>query len=54
VKVLRLADGAASVVYRVEAQRADQPAYRALMSSTYIRVDGAWKLALHTQTPLGA
>jgi hypothetical protein len=51
VRVLRLGESAASVVYAVEAQRADQPAYRARMSSTYVRREDGWKLALHTQTP---
>ena len=32
-------------------ERAGQPPYRAIMSSTYVWRQGTWKLALHTQTP---
>lgn len=46
-----LCDTAAAVLYRVTAQRAGQETYHALISSTYIREDGAWKLILHQQTP---
>jgi Domain of unknown function (DUF4440) len=51
LRVLPLSDGTASVVYAVEARRAGQSPYRAVMSSTYVRRQGTWKLALHTQTP---
>jgi hypothetical protein len=51
LRVLPLSDGTASVVYAVEARRAGQPPYRAVMSSTYVWRQGTWKLALHTQTP---
>ena len=45
----------AILAYRVTADRGDgQPAYAALCSSTYVRVDGRWKLALHQQTPAAA
>lgn len=46
-----LSETAAAVLYRVTAQREGQEAYHALISSTYIREDGAWKLILHQQTP---
>lgn len=42
-------DGAI-VVYGVVAQR-DGTAYSALVSSAYVRRGGAWRLALHQQTP---
>jgi Domain of unknown function (DUF4440) len=51
LRVIALGREAASVVYRVEAERAGYPVYRAIMSSTYVRQQGAWKLVLHTQTP---
>jgi hypothetical protein len=49
--VIPLGDDAASVAYRVRAQREDQEVYTALMASTYVRFDGNWRLALHQQTP---
>jgi hypothetical protein len=52
-RVITLDENSAVVVYRATAQRAGQPEYRALMSSTYVRRNGDWKLALHQQTPLG-
>jgi hypothetical protein len=39
------------VVYTVTAQRAGEEAYQAVMSSTFVRREGAWKLAFHQQTP---
>jgi hypothetical protein len=53
-RVLPIGDGttAAAVVYRATAQRSDEPPYRALMSSTYVRQGGSWRLALHQQSPL--
>ena len=51
LRVLPLSESTASVVYDVEASRAEQPPYRAVMSSTYVWRQGTWKLALHTQTP---
>lgn len=39
------------VVYRATAVRSGAE-YEALFNSTYVRVDGAWKLALHQQTPV--
>ncbi len=32
----------------------DAPAFSGLMSSVYVRADGAWKLALYQQTPMPA
>lgn len=43
------ADGAV-IVYGVVAER-DGAAYSALVSSAYARRGGAWRLALHQQTP---
>ena len=51
-RLLRLGPDSASLVYRATAQREGSPRYRALMTSTYVRRSGAWKLALHQQTSL--
>lgn len=51
-RVIPLSRHAATLIYRVTAQRQDQPAYVALVSSTYARGDGEWKLVVHQQTPL--
>jgi hypothetical protein len=53
-RVWRLSDDSGVVVYTAAARRDGQPEYRALMSSSYIRRDGAWKLVIHQQTPLQA
>lgn len=52
-RTMRLTEDSAIVIYRASAQRDGQPRYTALMSSVYVRRDGAWKLAFHQQTPLG-
>jgi hypothetical protein len=46
-----LGDGAATVTYGVVAEREGADPYSALIASTYVRRDGAWRLALHQQTP---
>lgn len=50
--LIALSDQAASVVYRVVARHAGAEPYRAVVSSTDVRVDGRWRLALHQQTPV--
>ncbi len=50
-RVTELGADAAVVTYRVEAARDGQP-YEALVSSTYVTEDGAWRLAIHQQTPV--
>ena len=50
-QVVALTDDSAVVVYRATAQRAGQEPYSAVISSTFVRRDGAWKLAFHQQTP---
>ena len=42
----------AILTYRASAVRGDDEAYRALVSSAYVRRDGTWKLTFHQQTPL--
>lgn len=50
-RVLALGDDSAVVAYRATASRGGSD-YTALFNSTYVRVDGAWRLALHQQTPV--
>ncbi len=49
-QVVALGDDGAVVVYGVDAVRDGAP-YSALVSSAYVRRDGAWRLASHQQTP---
>jgi hypothetical protein len=49
---VELSDDAAVLHYRVQARRDFQEEYQALISSTYVRRDGRWRLALHQQTPV--
>lgn len=51
-RVLHLGDGSAVVAYRATAQREDGRSYTALFNSTYVRENGAWRLAVHQQTPV--
>jgi Domain of unknown function (DUF4440) len=50
VRVVRSGADAGLVTYRASAVRGDAP-YEATMSSVYVRVDGAWRLLLHQQSP---
>jgi Domain of unknown function (DUF4440) len=50
-RVLELGETAAAVTYRVRASRAGHE-YAALITSTYARVAGSWRLVVHQQTPL--
>jgi hypothetical protein len=45
-------DGAIVLAYRARARRDGAEPYTALCTSTYIRADGAWRIAQHQQTPL--
>lgn len=52
-RVIDLGEGAAQLVYRADAVRkGDGSDYGALVTSTYVRVDGDWRLAAHQQTPV--
>ena len=42
----------ALLTYQASAKRPDGSPYQAVVSSGYVRRDGAWKLAFHQQTPL--
>ncbi len=44
-------DGAA-IVYRGTARSDGEVAFVGMMSSVYVEVNGAWRLALYTQTPV--
>jgi hypothetical protein len=51
-RVLELGEGSAVVAYRATARREGDEPYTALFNSTYVREDGAWRLAVHQQTPI--
>ena len=51
VRVLPLGDDGAVLAYRVDARRGEQE-YDALLTSTYRREDGEWRLTVHQQTPV--
>ena len=51
-RVFDLTDDSAVVAYKATAERPGAGTYEALLSSTYVREGGAWKLALHQQTPV--
>lgn len=51
-RVARPAENVAVLTYEVTAKREGGDPYKALISSTYISVDGSWKLAHHQQTPV--
>ncbi len=47
------ADGIAILSYQASGKRGTGAAYKAVVSSGYVKRDGAWKMAFHQQTPLG-
>jgi hypothetical protein len=49
-RVVPIGADAAALVYRAEAVRGDEPPFEALMSSTYVLVDGKPRLASYQQT----
>jgi hypothetical protein len=50
-RVVALTADSGVLAYRAVAQRTGEAPYFALISSTFVRVRGAWKLAFHQQTP---
>jgi hypothetical protein len=52
--VLQPTSDVAILTYRATAARPGGEQYCALVSSGYVRRDGAWRLMFHQQTPLGA
>ncbi len=53
-RVIALTDDSAILTYRCTAQRAGQEPYSALMTTVFVRHEGAWKTAFHQQTPVSA
>ncbi|WP_300265552.1 nuclear transport factor 2 family protein [Microbacterium sp.] len=53
-RVIPIAEDVASVVYTGRGFRSGEPPFVALMSSTYVREDGRWRLAIYQQTPVPA
>jgi hypothetical protein len=50
-RVVTLTADSGVLVYRAVAQRTGEAPYFALVSSTFVRVRTAWKLAFHQQSP---
>jgi hypothetical protein len=53
-RVIGLDATSAVLVYRATAQRAGEPEYRALMSTTYTHRAEGWRIACHQQTAIEA
>jgi hypothetical protein len=51
-RAVQLTDDSAALVYRVRAQRDDQPEFVGHLTSVYVGREGRWQLALHQQTPI--
>lgn len=51
-QVITLSEDVASVVYTGRGFRPNEPTFIALMSSTYVRIDNRWRLAIYQQTPI--
>jgi hypothetical protein len=52
-RVVAAGGGAAVLVYTARAWREEsEPPFTAAMTSTYVRTDDGWRLAVYTQTPL--
>ena len=52
VRLVGTGRDSAALVYRGTGLRDHEPPFAALMTSVYVRVDGSWRLALYTQTPV--
>jgi hypothetical protein len=52
LRVVRLNQDSAVLVYRVQARRDGQDLYVAMASSAFVRHPGGWRLAFHQQTPV--
>jgi hypothetical protein len=50
-RVVQLGDDSAIVVYEVAARRPGEEPYAALLSTTFVREGGVWKVAFHQQSP---
>ena len=51
-RVVELGDGAAVLTYLATAQREGDEEYVGRTTSVYTRANGAWRMALHQQTPV--
>ncbi|PFG30196.1 nuclear transport factor 2 family protein [Paramicrobacterium agarici] len=51
-RVIAVSEDVRTLVYTGSAMRGNEPEFRALMSSTYVRIDNEWRLALYQQTPM--
>jgi hypothetical protein len=51
-RIVRLTAQSAAVVYRVIAQRGDQPPFVGWLTSVYVTRANRWRLVLHQQTPM--
>ncbi|WP_235940711.1 nuclear transport factor 2 family protein [Paramicrobacterium fandaimingii] len=49
-RVIAVRDEVRTLVYTGTAARGSEPEFRALMCSTYVRLNGEWRLALYQQT----
>jgi hypothetical protein len=50
-RVVELGDDSGIVVYEVVARRPGEEPYSAVLSTTFVRDDGNWKVAFHQQSP---
>jgi hypothetical protein len=46
------AENVVVIAYRARSTRPDADPYEAICTSTYVRVDGHWRIAQHQQTPV--
>ncbi|MCW4459145.1 nuclear transport factor 2 family protein [Microbacterium sp. MPKO10] len=51
-RLISLSEGTWALVYVGCASRGPDVEFRALMSSTYVHLNGEWRLALYQQTPI--
>jgi hypothetical protein len=54
VRLVTSGRDSAALVYKGTAERDGQDPFVATMSSVYVRINGTWRLALYTQTPVSS
>lgn len=52
VRLVTTGQDGAALVYKGSAEREGEVAFVGVMTSVYVRVNGTWRLALYTQTPI--
>jgi hypothetical protein len=52
-RVVELGDAGGIVVYEVVARRPGEEPYSAVVSTTFVRDGGVWRVAFHQQSPTG-